>query len=1850
MDVFELRKRVTQEYSDYITSFFSIHDPRIKARVEEEFQAGRLWPSPLVQLNPSFEPGTPIDELIAEDVLHPECRHIFRVKTETGAPGPVFRFHKHQEEAVRLAARGHNYVLTTGTGSGKSLSYMAPIVDHVLRHGSGKGIKAVIIYPMNALANSQAGELRKFLEWGYGDQPPVTFAIYTGQEDEKAKQEVISNPPDILLTNYVMLEYILVRPKERPLVRTMNNLRFLVLDELHTYRGRQGADVALLVRRLRGASGTPHLQMIGTSATLAGKGSWPHQQKETAGVASKLFGAEVKPEHVIGETLRSKTADVKVDHAGFHAALREVYGKPFPSGVESLRNHPLVCWVDARLGLEWDQESNRYRRCTPRPIEGKNGLATLLTRLVDISEAQAADWLYQLLMHPTEPHGQPFFAFRLHQFLAKGETVYASPELPELRFLTLNAQQFVPDGKRDKELFPLAFCRECGQEYYTVHRLEKEGVLDCFLPRSLGDRSGEDDAARNNLREPGFLVIGEGVWPENPDEQLAHLPEPWLEEKKGRTVVRSRQKNFLPRTERINAHGKPDPKGTAVLWLKRPFRFCLRCHVAFETRGSDFARLATLGSEGRSTATTITTKTALRFLKEEKSLVKEARKLLSFTDNRQDASLQTGHFNDFLQVLQIRCGLYQALCAAPQGLRYRDLNLAVFNALNLPFPAYAADPMVKYGRDEVAAKFREVLGYLLFRDLERGWRINSPNLEQCGLLCFDYSYLDMLCADNTDWSHTEGDPEWSEADVILAGASPAERKTVCRVLLDYLRRELVINAQPLDHVYQESIPKDSQDLTATWSIAQMETMVLSKVAYPRPKGDDGRRRRKGRVKEHLYLSERGSFGRYLRRSGTFADQPKPAMAETRKMIQKICNRLAMAGILRVVDPADEDPGYQLDAGHLIWCKGEGERRNEDPIRIPSAPDGTLKPNPYFLSLYRSGVEDLQQLHAAEHTAQVPPDLRVEREKRFSAADLSLMFCSPTMELGVDIKDLNVVNMRNVPPTPANYAQRSGRAGRSGQAAFVFTYCTSGSPHDSYFFRRPGLMVSGQVKPPRLDLVNEDLVRAHVHAIWLHVAGLELHASLQELLDLSGSPPNPRVLPDVARRLCDPVIARKTFAASMLALGQVIEALAEHQQRTPEEWLDGVLAAVPASFEAACARWRELYIAAWQQSERQSRVVRDSSRSADDRKRARNLRDDAELRLRLLLETTEKNNNDFYSYRYFAGEGFLPGYNFPRLPITAFLRGRRESRNEDDALSRPRFLAISEFGPRAIIYHEGSRYMINRVDIPIGHEGGDPTSTAQQCLDCGYMHPPRDEKGSDACDHCGEANLHLFTNLFRMQNVGTRRRDRINSDEEERTRLGYILKVGVRFPHREGRRDSRKARLLDEHGKALLELEYGSSATIWRMSLGWRHARNKDHQGFLLDVERGYWGRANQDEDPEPEDPMSKSVQRVIPYVEDTRNSLLVKPVQTASLEEMATLQAALKHALQVQYQIEDRELSVEALPSAEDRRMLLFYESAEGGAGVLRRLLDSAFDLADIAKLALELAHYRVEGNMVVDLGRPEGVAEDCVAACYDCLLSYFNQPDHRRIDRTLLPRLLKPWLRARVDASPVPLSREEHLRRLLRLCASDLERSWLNKLGAEGYHLPNKAQILVREAACRPDFLYSDPHTRVAVFIDGPHHDLQKAKDAELDEVLDDVGWTPVRFHYKADWDAILARYPSCFGQPKAQPEAPHLEPEALPADGFDPEEYDEIWRPLMTRLNQLPDMCVAGGEEYEREGRTIGLSVAVCTYKGRSLVLLEADDPDREPLSAYLTEEGVATLVLQAGGQDPYAEILALLVGHGG
>ncbi len=299
---------------------------------------------------------------------------------------------------------------------------------------------------------------------------------------------------------------------------------------------------------------------------------------------------------------------------------------------------------------------------------------------------------------------------------------------------------------------------------------------------------------------------------------------------------------------------------------------------------------------------------------------------------------------------------------------------------------------------------------------------------------------------------------------------------------------------------------------------------------------------------------------------------------------------------------------------------------------------------------------------------------------------------------------------------------------------------------------------------------------------------------------------------------------------------------------------------------------------------------------------------------------------------------------------------------------------------------------------------------------------------------------------------------------------------------------------------------------------------------MLDEERGFWETNDQDLD-DPNDPMSARKRRVIPYVEDRRNCLLLEPAVPLDAGPIVSLEAALKNAIQLTYQLEDNELAAELLPAGDTPKVLLLYESAEGGAGVLRRLLDDPGAFAQVARKALEICHY--DPDTGEDRPRNARDAEQCEAACYDCLMHYANQPVHRLLDRKQIKEMLTRMSRARTETAPGGQTRAEHLQILSNLAGSELERRWLAYLAAKNLRLPTHAQHCVEACRTTPDFFYAGYQT--AIYVDGPPHGFpdRQRRDADLTEAMEDAGFTVVRFHHLADWDATIARYPHVFGRP---------------------------------------------------------------------------------------------------------------------
>lgn len=1739
MNIFEFRDELIESYKAFSRSFTNILSKDIQAKVNEECNdRKRYWPEPLLQINPCYQSRKTVAEYVKEGVLHPDCAKIFSIDEK-----PITLF-MHQEQAIGMAACRKSYVVTTGTGSGKSLSFFIPIIDRILReksasHSDKPRTRAIILYPMNALANSQKEEIEKFLK-NYQGAVSLTVGRYTGQEGKEERQRLQSNPPDILLTNYMMLELVLMRHDDRPIVNNCEGLEFLVLDELHTYRGRQGADVAMLVRRLRSQLKADKLICIGTSATMSSVGSRAEQNAVVAKFASTMFGTPIDANQVIGETLvrvtnpRLASSQIK---PRLTAVVRGLAEKASPlSRYEDFKDHPLAVWLELNLSI-----TDQRTRAIPLSVRE---VVSRLSNDAAVDEKTAESALKNFLAQfggeqslKTDTGKNPF-PFKLHQFISGPGKVYVTLAAPGKRNVTLDGQTYSYDPEHPEQRYPLFeayFCRNCGQEYIPVWIERRDGVPTRFSPRNIDELSSEEATF-------GYLV------PATPGqawqgEDQSEMPAEWVDDKNP-DRVKSVHRKKLPLAVQVLPTGQISGTGAHFWLLTGKFRFCVNCLEIHTAHGKDKHRLIGLSGEGRSSATTEMTMQILRQLYAEKDEASQKfRKVLGFADNRQDAALQAGHFNDFINQVILRSGVICVLRQADgKAFTLPEVVDGVCRLFHFDDP-YNQSAQREYLNDAVSAEshsfnnankaLRFVLSYRILRDLQDKGFYNCPSLERLGLLRIGYADLNRLASDDTVFA---GDP-------VLSKLSVNNRSELFSAFLNEVRRRLCVDSVYFSPKEQERMRElDHGVLSGRWSLAdEMRNGGFVGCAFVLRKEDV----KSWPLGDTARLTVNSPVMKVLQKLGFWKDIkttiPEKVSSDREAMhdlVTRMTRILVGAGLLR----EKQNKGgtcYQLDQNVLTWSFPKTEKTGV---------------NEFFQKLYLTMSDVLKtdgsalfDFEAEEHTAQVSSEEREDLEMRFRATQkdeeewkkkhpsklfkrLPLLFCSPTMELGIDISALNYVYMRNIPPTAANYVQRAGRAGRSGQQAMSVSYCTSMSPHDQWFFNHPEDMVQGVVKEPTLDLSNEALIKNHLHSIWMSAACVDLPGTVAQALDLTKVPDYP-VLPDVLKSLQSEAITKKAVELGKSVLAQVASELKDQRSTWyDKDYVERTMNQSAKEFQAAFDGWRSLYNATRKQIQEANDIILGAGYSKDEQAIANRRHQDARRQKQKLEQTSSTStNNDFYIYRYLASQGFLPGYNFPALPLLAWLPAPNGQTEEDTVLARARFLGLSEFGPRNLIYHRGRIYRIDRLKI--NASAGTTTAGAQLptkavvvCPNCGYAHDLDDDKIFNACENCGTALSpdDVLQGLYKVSMVETTEVEHITLEDENRRSQGFETQTLFRFAKSPAGKPQTKVIEVKNGDKVTATLTYAPAASVWRANLGWKHRKNQKTKGFVINPITGYWRNEGPDaeETKEKEDKVQDKgpVQTIVPFVSDTRNILLLEPKiesATASVVTMATLQAAIKRAIEQVYQVESSEIFVEPIPNALDRRMILIYESGEGGAGVLRNIVKNPNAVKTIAEAALKLMHYEKDDGQNWDADHMEQFDRktDCVAGCYSCLLTYYNQPEHDKIDRRD-PDALRFLVSLTQCVADVDESAETEA--AVQTEGTTIERFKAKALAA-GFKVPDQCPKTFKRMGLTFDAAYSGDRTLISF----------SPVDDDVKEDVQEIGWKVLDMSDESQWETTLRHCP---------------------------------------------------------------------------------------------------------------------------
>ncbi|MEF8726291.1 MAG: DUF1998 domain-containing protein, partial [Candidatus Bipolaricaulota bacterium] len=584
------------------------------------------------------------------------------------------------------------------------------------------------------------------------------------------------------------------------------------------------------------------------------------------------------------------------------------------------------------------------------------------------------------------------------------------------------------------------------------------------------------------------------------------------------------------------------------------------------------------------------------------------------------------------------------------------------------------------------------------------------------------------------------------------------------------------------------------------------------------------------------------------------------------------------------------------------------------------------------------------------------------------------------------------------PNPSNYAQRSGRAGRDGQPALILNFCGSGpgrGPHDQYFYRFPEKIISGMIRAPQFLLDNKSLVKAHLNSFILEIIDQKLPTKNYEILDFEHLE-ELEIFPDIWNSLTNSIQDHKEKIISKIkeAFSREMDQFDWFNESFVERTVDSFMLDLNRSYDWLRDEYRRLQ---GELTDIQRREKKGKLEKSDKRRR------DA-IYSRLAAIRGEK-RGDFYPFKYLATQGFLPNYAFPRRSMTVTFSDRK------DDMPRSDLRALHEMAPGNTVYLKGERYMI-RYARPPRKDGELDYEPMKECQECGQVFIGSERRSLSACPSCGTEFETTSGKALRIPDMYATSRGRITAEEEERERRGYIIEDNYELDRR-----NISWTVQQKDYEFELQMDYESQGVVEKVNRG---VRPKDPaespSGFHLCTRCNKWLMSDDSLHKHLDEDSNKTcseganledvVRGLVLYSESKCDviSIVAKPgvdLEEGKLESFYwSLAYTIKNATTFEFDLEEGELDVFVKEQGDQKRIVL-YESVEGGLGVLKDL-KSPGALRAVIERGLELLHYE------------ESEEEACEKACYDCLLSFYNQRYHSLMNR----RLVIPYLESLKEVS----------------------------------------------------------------------------------------------------------------------------------------------------------------------------------------------------------------------------------------
>jgi ATP-dependent helicase YprA (DUF1998 family) len=1320
MNPLETCRTVEASYRRYLTSTFAPRTPEWRDAFLRALDTDmRLTRGPYLQATPPFEPGISVEGLVSEGVLAAGFR---RIRPESF---PIARpLHRHQEVAIRKAvADQRNLVVSTGTGSGKTECFLMPVLDGLLREEeagtlSTPGVRALLLYPMNALANDQLRRLRRLLV----DLPGITFGRYVGETPHQARtaaddfrarypreprvanellsrEEMQAAPPHILITNYAMLEYLLLRPKDSTLFDgpTGKHWRFIALDEAHVYDGAGGAEIAMLLRRLRdrvNLSDEGRLQCFATSATLGqGSADYPALIEFARTLFDEPF--EWVEEDSARQDIVTATKAPLASGTGTHSLPRSAYlelrdriaaGEPPPRAIAGLG---LADRADARDGMEPSLTDllagdrrivDLQRRLEQGAVEIPEAARVAfddeaatqdLVALVDLAVAARRDG-DDLSLIPA----------RYHFFLRTLEGGYVclhpahSASHPPLRLTRYERCPGCALEGRSARMFELGTCRRCGAEYL------------------VGVRAGKRFEQAPPFARLTYLLLGPAAESADEDEDEDEDDEA-AEAEDGAAWYLCPQCGEIAEDLSARCGCPPDtdrPARRPVTLVAPPAGDVLhRCAACSGRSAGDVVYRFLTGADAPVSviATGLYQQLSPSHAAEGAAEIGEGRRLLAFSDSRQDAAffapyLERTYGRAVHRRLILDAIVRTSVDAAP---RTEDLVTPI---LSTSEDRLVLDPDAGRQANQVAVRtwlMQEIIASDRRQSLE-----GTGSIEVA--IAFPRRYQ-------------------TPRRLLDLGLAEQEVEDLLRMLLATIRSAAAVTFPESVDVRDEAFAPRNREYGL-----RGEGPEAGVIAWLPGKGTNGRVEIVRRVFERKGIAE--DPVEVLRQIWNYLTDDRSGWSSVlmdhhdkrRGMLRRLAHDR-----FEFIAASESHRPLRCSRCRQVWWRtvaGVCPSYSCDGI-VATAADSTELTADHYATLYRQ-LEPIG-MSVQEHTAQWTAAEGSRIQQEFMRGSVNVLSCSTTFELGVDVGEVEAVLLRNVPPSPANYVQRAGRAGRrTGAAALVMTFAQRRN-HDLTFFAEPKLMVEGIISPPHIKLDNPTIVRRHIHSVAYAAFQREVgeHRTVAEFFIGAGSNvPGDTALVDWLRTEPPHLLgALQRIVPPSIRAGLGID---------DWTWVDAL---VNPSAEDPTFGWlsRAGGEVRADQLEMQNRIDEAVADQQFGRARALQFQSNSLLRMALL--------------NFLARRNVLPKYGFP-VDVVPLDLGRT---GDPDAgkveLDRDLQVAISEYAPGAEVV--AAKALWRSLGLKTQPDKDWPSRLWALCGSCGAFRQGRTELDT-SCRVCGSAEL------------------------------------------------------------------------------------------------------------------------------------------------------------------------------------------------------------------------------------------------------------------------------------------------------------------------------------------------------------------------------------------------------------------------------------------------------------------------------------------------------------------------------